>query len=210
MDFAAGFGEEYADRVMSAVFRFFPTIGEEDADISEAMRMRGIRFGGKHPGKMLGYRLIPLMISIVKIGDALSAALTRGLAAPGAAAERQDRLCHHPRPGADVRVPRRRHPAGSGECGGVLSHGRGGAGEDPGIFPDRLSLPLRAGSPLPEGSGLFTRGREEVRFFSGSGGIRPRPGTRGGPSGIRPGRRRWCSRTCSRWRRWWCAPAGRG
>ena len=104
VDFAAGFGEEYADRVMSAVFRFFPTIGEEDADISEAMRMRGIRFGGKHPGKMLGYRLIPLMISIVKIGDALSAALTRGLAAPGAAAERQDRLCHHPRPGADVRV----------------------------------------------------------------------------------------------------------
>ena len=47
------------------------------------MRMRGIRFGGKHPGKMIEYRLIPLMISVVKIGDELSAAaLTRGLGAP--------------------------------------------------------------------------------------------------------------------------------
>ena len=68
---------------MSVIFRFFPTISEENAAISDAMRMRGIRFGGKHPGKMLEYRLIPLMISIVKIGDELSAAaLTRGLGAP--------------------------------------------------------------------------------------------------------------------------------
>lgn len=37
----------------------FPTIGEENAAISDAMRMRGIRFGGKHPGRMLEYRLIP-------------------------------------------------------------------------------------------------------------------------------------------------------
>ena len=48
------------------------------------MRMRGIRIGGKHPGRMLEYRLVPLMISIVKIVDELSAdALTRGLGAPG-------------------------------------------------------------------------------------------------------------------------------
>ena len=68
---------------LSVIFRFFPTIGEENAAISDAMRMRGIRFGGRHPGKMLEYRLIPLMISIVKIGDELSAAaLTRGLGAP--------------------------------------------------------------------------------------------------------------------------------
>ena len=68
---------------MSVIFRFFPTIGEENAAISDAMRMRGIRFGGKHPGKMLEYRLIPLMISVVRIGDELSAAaLTRGLGAP--------------------------------------------------------------------------------------------------------------------------------
>lgn len=68
---------------LSVIFRFFPTIGEENAAINDAMRMRGIRFGGKHPGKMLEYRLIPLMISVVKIGDELSAAaLTRGLGAP--------------------------------------------------------------------------------------------------------------------------------
>lgn len=68
---------------LSVIFRFFPTIGEENAAINDAMRMRGIRFGGKHPGKMLEYRLISLMISVVKIGDELSAAaLTRGLSAP--------------------------------------------------------------------------------------------------------------------------------
>ena len=68
---------------LSVIFRFFPTIGEENAAISDAMRMRGIRFGGKHPGKMIEYRLIPLMLSVIKIGDELSAAaLTRGLGAP--------------------------------------------------------------------------------------------------------------------------------
>ncbi len=68
---------------LSVIFRFFPTIREENAAITDAMRMRGIRFGGKHPGKMLEYRLVPLMISVVKIGDELSAAaLTRGLGAP--------------------------------------------------------------------------------------------------------------------------------
>ena len=69
---------------LSVIFRFLPTIGEENAAIRDAMRMRGIRFGGKHSGRMLEYRLVPLMISIVKIGDELSAAaLTRGLGAPG-------------------------------------------------------------------------------------------------------------------------------
>ena len=68
---------------LSVVFRFFPTIREENASIADAMRMRGIRFGGRHPGKMLEYRLVPLMISVVKIGDELSAAaLSRGLGAP--------------------------------------------------------------------------------------------------------------------------------
>ncbi len=44
------------------------------------MKMRGIRFGGKNPFLMLEYRLVPLMVSVVKIGDELSAAaLTRGL-----------------------------------------------------------------------------------------------------------------------------------
>lgn len=68
---------------MSVIFRFVPTISEEYAAINDAMRMRGIRFGGKNPFLMVEYRLVPLMVSVVKIGDELSAAaLTRGLGAP--------------------------------------------------------------------------------------------------------------------------------
>ncbi|MFR9216854.1 MAG: energy-coupling factor transporter transmembrane component T [Ruthenibacterium sp.] len=68
---------------MSVIFRFFPTIREEYQAIQDAMRMRGIRFGGKTPFLMIEYRLVPLMVSVVKIGDELSAAaLTRGLGAP--------------------------------------------------------------------------------------------------------------------------------
>ena len=54
---------------MSVIFRFFPTISEEYQAIRDAMKMRGIRFGGKNPFLMLEYRLVPLMVSVVKIGD---------------------------------------------------------------------------------------------------------------------------------------------
>ena len=75
---------------LSVIFRFFPTIGEEYRAISDAMKMRGIRFGGRHPARMLEYRLIPLMVSVIKIGDELSAAaLTRGLGAP----EKRTNVC---------------------------------------------------------------------------------------------------------------------
>ena len=75
---------------MSVVFRFFPTVKEEYAAIRDAMKMRGIRFGGKNPFLMVEYRLVPLIVSVVKIGDELSAAaLTRGLGAPG----RRTNLC---------------------------------------------------------------------------------------------------------------------
>ena len=68
---------------MSVMFRFFPTVREEYGAIGDAMRMRGIRFGGGKAGAMLEYRLVPLMMSCVKIGEELSAAaLTRGLGAP--------------------------------------------------------------------------------------------------------------------------------
>ena len=68
---------------MSVIFRFFPTISEEYQAIRDAMKMRGIRSGGRHPLLMVEYRLVPLMVSVVKIGDELSAAaLTRGLGAP--------------------------------------------------------------------------------------------------------------------------------
>ena len=75
---------------LSVIFRFFPTIGEEYRAISDAMKMRGIRFGGRHPARMIEYRLIPLMVSVVKIGDELSAAaLTRGLGSP----EKRTNVC---------------------------------------------------------------------------------------------------------------------
>lgn len=68
---------------LSVIFRFLPTIREEYLAIRDAMKMRGIRVGGKNPLLMIEYRVVPLMISIVKIGDELSAAaLTRGLGAP--------------------------------------------------------------------------------------------------------------------------------
>ncbi|MGI6176354.1 MAG: energy-coupling factor transporter transmembrane component T [Christensenellales bacterium] len=68
---------------LSVVFRFLPTVKEEVAFINDAMRMRGVQFGGGKAGDMLEYRLIPMMICSVKIGEELSAAaLTRGLGAP--------------------------------------------------------------------------------------------------------------------------------
>lgn len=67
---------------MSVVFRFFPTVKEEYNSINHAMKMRGISLAGD-PIKMLEYRIVPLMVSIAKIGEELSAAaLTRGLGAP--------------------------------------------------------------------------------------------------------------------------------
>lgn len=63
----------------AVMFRFFPTIKEEYLSIRDAMRMRGIQFN-RNILSMLEYRLVPLMISMVKIGDELSAAaMTRGL-----------------------------------------------------------------------------------------------------------------------------------
>lgn len=69
---------------VSVVFRFVPTIAEESRSITYAMKMREINFGTKrfrkNPSLFLEYRIIPLMMSIVKIGEELSAAaLTKGL-----------------------------------------------------------------------------------------------------------------------------------
>ncbi|MFB1050016.1 energy-coupling factor transporter transmembrane component T [Paraliobacillus sp. JSM ZJ581] len=67
---------------LSVIFRFFPTIKEESSAITDAMRMRGISFGKSRGGSLalIEYRLIPLFISCVKIGEELScSALTRGL-----------------------------------------------------------------------------------------------------------------------------------
>lgn len=65
---------------MCVMFRFFPTIREENEAIRAAMKMRGIRFGGGKVGKMLEYRIVPMITCAAKIGEELSAAaLTRGL-----------------------------------------------------------------------------------------------------------------------------------
>lgn len=66
----------------SVMFRFFPTVYEEADAIGNAMRMRGItgRNFFRNPSAMLEYRLVPLMMSVVTIGNDISAAaLTRGL-----------------------------------------------------------------------------------------------------------------------------------
>jgi energy-coupling factor transport system permease protein len=70
---------------LSVMFRFFPTIGEETASINDAMRMRDISLGKTRggPAALLEYRLVPLFISCVKIGEELSSsALTRGMGSP--------------------------------------------------------------------------------------------------------------------------------
>ncbi len=70
---------------LSVMFRFFPTILEESRSINDAMRMRGIGSKNlvKDPIALFEYRLVPLLMSIVKIGGELSAAaLTRGLGGP--------------------------------------------------------------------------------------------------------------------------------
>ena len=67
---------------ISVMFRFFPTVAEESRGISDAMRMRKLGFGHffKKPEEILEYRMVPLLISVVKIGEELSAsALTRCL-----------------------------------------------------------------------------------------------------------------------------------
>lgn len=68
---------------LAVMMRFFPTLAEEYRSIRDAMKMRGIQFGGGKATKMVTYRLIPLLFSSVNIGDELSAAaVTRGLGAP--------------------------------------------------------------------------------------------------------------------------------
>ena len=70
---------------LCVMFRFFPTIKEESASISSAMKMRGISFGSTRGrlGALIEYRVVPLFISCVRIGEELSAAaLTRGLGSP--------------------------------------------------------------------------------------------------------------------------------
>lgn len=68
---------------LAVMFRFFPTVMEEWSAIGDAMKMRGIQWGGGKAGAMVEYRIVPMMLCSVKIGEELSAAsLTRGLGGP--------------------------------------------------------------------------------------------------------------------------------
>lgn len=67
---------------VSSMFRFFPTIKEEYTAIRDAMRLRNVG-SWRNPIEMLEYRMVPLLMELVSIGNELSAsALTRGLDAP--------------------------------------------------------------------------------------------------------------------------------
>ena len=66
----------------AVIFRFFPTVAEEYRSIRDAMQLRGVNWKNG-PVSMVEYRLVPLIASMVKIGDELSAAsVTRGLGGP--------------------------------------------------------------------------------------------------------------------------------
>ena len=68
---------------LAVMFRFFPTVVEEWCAIGDAMKMRGIGLRGGKAGAILEYRLVPMLMCCVKIGEELSAAsLTRGLGGP--------------------------------------------------------------------------------------------------------------------------------
>ncbi len=58
----------------AVMFRFFPTIKEEWSDIRNAMKMRGIGQGKKNPMDILEYVTVPMIMSVSKIADELSAA----------------------------------------------------------------------------------------------------------------------------------------
>lgn len=67
---------------ISVMFRFFPTIKEEYRNVQDAMKLRGVG-SLRDPMKMLEYRMVPFLMSVVAIGNDLSAsALTRGLNSP--------------------------------------------------------------------------------------------------------------------------------
>mgnify|MGYP004550200783 FL=1 len=65
----------------SVMFRFFPTIREEYGYIRDSIKIRNLKFGFNIV-KILEYNLVPLLMSVVIIGNDLSvSALTRALGA---------------------------------------------------------------------------------------------------------------------------------
>ena len=68
----------------AVMFRFFPTLKEEWQDVKNAMKMRGIGLAGRNPLDVLEYVMVPILMSVSKIADELSAAsMTKCLSVDG-------------------------------------------------------------------------------------------------------------------------------
>ncbi|MCR5116183.1 MAG: energy-coupling factor transporter transmembrane protein EcfT [Lachnospiraceae bacterium] len=68
----------------AVMFRFFPTIKEEWQDIKNAMKMRGIGLAGRNPLDVLEYVMVPILMSVSRIADELTAAsMTKCLSVDG-------------------------------------------------------------------------------------------------------------------------------
>lgn len=69
---------------IAVVIRYFPTVWEDCRQICNAMVMRGIHVGPRHPAQSLEYVLVPLLMNGNTVAQDLSvAALTKGLGLPG-------------------------------------------------------------------------------------------------------------------------------
>lgn len=65
---------------LAVVLRMVPVLASESSAIADSARSRGLRVGVSRPGALITYRIVPLTLRTVDIGDELTqAALTRGL-----------------------------------------------------------------------------------------------------------------------------------
>jgi len=65
---------------LAVVLRMVPVLASESSAIAESARTRGLRVGLARPSALVNYRIVPLTLRSVDIGDELTqAGLTRGL-----------------------------------------------------------------------------------------------------------------------------------
>jgi len=65
---------------LAVVLRMVPVLASESSAIGDSARSRGLRVGLSRPSALITYRIVPLTLRTVDIGDELTqAALTRGL-----------------------------------------------------------------------------------------------------------------------------------
>jgi energy-coupling factor transport system permease protein len=69
---------------LAVVLRMVPVLASESGAIGDSARSRGLRVGLSKPSALVAYRVVPLTLRTIDIGDELTqAALTRGLDATG-------------------------------------------------------------------------------------------------------------------------------